>query len=78
MAYISSEKHCQIHSVNNWKEVKAGNLKIRRNYNKLDISDDDIRKMQKDGIPVKEMAEILNCHPNTIYRRMEKWKGDNY
>ena len=73
LMYITRSRHTKIHSTYLWKEVEAGDKKIKRNPSiRKDISNDDIKRMRKEGIPVAEMARILNCHHNTIYQRLQR------
>lgn len=74
LAYISNSRHTQIHSKQNWEKIRAYNIKVKREPIRKDILDREIKQMITDGIPVKEIARHFNCHHNTIYKRMSKWK----
>ena len=76
LMYISRSKHTKIHSLHNWEKVRSGEKIIKRGgYTRTDISDDVIKQMLADEIPVKEIATFFNTGTSTIYHRMSKWKG---
>lgn len=78
LAYITKSKHTHIHSVHNWEQVKNGKKIIKsRSYGRPDIKDDEIRKMQQDGLTLEEIAKILHSNKNTIWKRTLKWKDKN-
>ncbi len=78
LEYISASRHTHIHSVHNWEQVKNGKKIIKsRGYVRPDIKDDEIRKMQQDGLTIEEIAKILHCAKNTIWNRTLKWKDKN-
>lgn len=73
LAYISASRHTKIHSIHNWQQVKEGKKTIKRNPPKReDILDDEIKRMRLEGASAAKIAKHFNCHPNTIYQRMEK------
>ena len=74
LAYISHSRHSKIHSNLYWEKVRRENIKVKRSVQRKDISNDEIQKMLNDGISVKEIARHFNCHHNTIYQRISKWK----
>lgn len=75
LAYITSSAHSKIHSNHNWSEVRSGRkTMVRGDGRRKDIDDDEIRKMRQDGLTAREIANIMKCHPHTIYNRIEKMK----
>ena len=76
LMYISHSKHSHIHSVENWKRFREENIKFEKQNIRKDISDSEIKEMINDGLSVKEIAELLQCHHNTIYNRLRKKEGE--
>ena len=74
LVYISHSRHSQIHSRQNWVTIRAYNVKIKREPIRKDIKNCEIKQMLENGFSVNEIAKHFNCHHNTIYKRMRKWK----
>ena len=50
------------------KNAYKGSMSIKRH----DVTDKEIRKLRMEGLTYKQIAEILHCGYNTVWRRLRK------